>query len=95
MAANPDGFASLEEVADAIASYNPHRPWPTDLSGLRKNVRQRADGRWVWHWVPSFIGGGTVPDETARASSSPDASSRTRALCVCRRCSCEAARATC
>ncbi len=64
MAANPDGFASLDEVADAIAAYNPHRPRPTDLSGLRKNVRQRADGRWVWHWDPSFIGGGTIPDET-------------------------------
>jgi pimeloyl-ACP methyl ester carboxylesterase len=49
-----EGFASLEEVADAIAAYNPHRPRPTDLSGLRKNVRQRSDGRWVWHWDPRF-----------------------------------------
>jgi pimeloyl-ACP methyl ester carboxylesterase len=48
------GFASLEEVADAISAYNPHRPRPADLSGLRKNVRQRADGRWVWHWDPRF-----------------------------------------
>ena len=23
-----EGFASLEEVADAIAADNPHRPWP-------------------------------------------------------------------
>lgn len=65
MRANPDGFASLDEVADAIASYNPHRPRPTDLSGLRKNVRQRPDGRWVWHWDPRFISGpGGSPDET-------------------------------
>jgi peroxiredoxin len=49
-----DGFASLQEVADAVAAYNPHRPRPADLSGLRKNVRQRADGRWVWHWDPRF-----------------------------------------
>ena len=49
-----DGFGSLEEVADAIAAYNPHRPRPADLSGLRKNVRQRPDGRWVWHWDPRF-----------------------------------------
>ncbi len=49
-----EGFGSLEEVADAVAAYNPHRPRPTDLSGLRKNVRQRADGRWVWHWDPRF-----------------------------------------
>ncbi|HEU0170902.1 MAG TPA: alpha/beta fold hydrolase, partial [Acidimicrobiales bacterium] len=35
MLGNLDGFASLEEVADAVAAYNPHRPRPTDLSGLR------------------------------------------------------------
>ena len=51
-----DGFGSLEEVADAIAAYNPHRPRPSDLSGLRKNLRER-DGRWYWHWDPVFIGG--------------------------------------
>lgn len=50
-----DGFDSLEQVADAIAGYVPHRPRPTDLSGLRKNVRQRADGKWVWHWDPRFV----------------------------------------
>ena len=49
------GFASLEEVAAAVHAYNPHRPRPTDLSGLRKNVRQRDDGRWYWHWDPAFI----------------------------------------
>lgn len=50
------GFASLEEAADAIATYNPHRPRPKDLSGLEKNLRRR-DGRWYWHWDPRFIGG--------------------------------------
>lgn len=50
------GFDSLEEVADAVAAYNPHRPRPTDLAGLRKNVRER-DGRWYWHWDPAFVGG--------------------------------------
>jgi pimeloyl-ACP methyl ester carboxylesterase len=52
-----DGFGSLEDVADAIAAYNPHRPRPSDLSGLRKNLRLR-DGRWYWHWDPAFISGG-------------------------------------
>src|SRR5690348_4793712 len=36
-----DGFESLDEVADAVAAYNPHRPRPTNLAGLKKNVRQR------------------------------------------------------
>jgi pimeloyl-ACP methyl ester carboxylesterase len=50
-----DGFASLEEVADAVAAYNPHRPRPRSLDGLRKNVRRRDDGRWYWHWDPAFV----------------------------------------
>lgn len=50
------GFDSLDEVADAIQEYNPHRPRPTDLDGLRSNLRRR-DGRWYWHWDPKFIDG--------------------------------------
>jgi non-heme chloroperoxidase len=49
------GFDSLEDAADAIAAFNPHRPRPSDLSGLGKNLRQRGDGRWYWHWDPRFI----------------------------------------
>ncbi|WP_338106323.1 alpha/beta hydrolase [Ramlibacter henchirensis] len=55
MRRNPDGFASLEEVADAIASYQPHRARPANLLGLAKNVRQRANGRLYWHWDPRFL----------------------------------------
>lgn len=54
MRARPDGFASLEEVADAIAAYNHHRPRPTDLSGLSHNVRM-VNGRFFWHWDPAFL----------------------------------------
>lgn len=54
MTRNPDGFESLEEVADAIASYQPHRVRPTHLQGLGKNVRLGADGRYHWHWDPRF-----------------------------------------
>jgi pimeloyl-ACP methyl ester carboxylesterase len=64
------GFASLDEVADAIAAYNPHRPRPTDLSGLQKNVRLREDGRWYWHWDPRFMS--LSPDETRSSFASSD-----------------------
>ena len=64
------GFGSLDEVADAIAAYNPHRPRPTDLSGLQKNVRLRDDGRWVWHWDPRFMT--LSPDETRSSFASED-----------------------
>ncbi len=50
------GFDSLDEVADMIQEYNPHRPRPTDLDGLRANLRHRG-GRWYWHWDPKFIDG--------------------------------------
>ncbi len=50
-----DGFASLQEAADAIASYLPNRPRPRDLSGLAKNLRQGEDGRFRWHWDPRFL----------------------------------------
>lgn len=49
------GFADLDEAADAIAAYNPHRPRPKDLTGLKKNLRQKDDGRWYWHWDPRFM----------------------------------------
>lgn len=51
-----DGFASLEEAADAIAAYQPHRKRPPNTDGLRKNLRLREDGRWHWHWDPRFAG---------------------------------------
>jgi pimeloyl-ACP methyl ester carboxylesterase len=50
-----DGFASVEEAAAAVAAYNPNRPPPSDLSGLKRNLRMRDDGRWVWHWDPRFL----------------------------------------
>lgn len=49
-----EGFASLDEAADAISAYQPHRERPSDLSGLAKNLRER-DGRWYWHWDPAFL----------------------------------------
>ena len=54
MSQNPEGFDSLEEVAEAIASYQPHRVRPRNLDGLGKNVRLGADGKFYWHWDPQF-----------------------------------------
>lgn len=56
MGQKPEGFASLEEVADAISRYQPHRRRPTTLDGLAKNVRLGSDGRYRWHWDPKFRG---------------------------------------
>jgi pimeloyl-ACP methyl ester carboxylesterase len=57
MLSRPDGYATLDEVADAIGEYNPHRPRPKDLTGLEKNLRRGEDGRYHWHWDPAFLTG--------------------------------------
>lgn len=49
----PNGFASLEAAADAVSAYLPHRPRPSNTSGLLRNLRLR-DGRYYWHWDPAF-----------------------------------------
>lgn len=55
MSGNADGFADLDEAADAIAAYNPHRPRPNDPSGLTRVLRRRPDGRWIWRWDPAYV----------------------------------------
>lgn len=55
MAAHPDGFGTLDDAADVIAEFNPHRARPEKLDGLQKVLRQRDDGRWIWRWDPAFI----------------------------------------
>jgi pimeloyl-ACP methyl ester carboxylesterase len=63
MAQRPDGFASLDEVADAIAAYQPHRQRPKNLEGLGKNVRLGDDGRYRWHWDPRFRQGPRILEQ--------------------------------
>ncbi len=65
----PDGFASLDDAAEAVAAYQPHRERPPDTRGLEKNLRRGDDGRWRWHWDPRFIehrGPHLVEDPTRR-----------------------------
>lgn len=55
MGAHPQGFASLEAAADAIATYLPHRrrrKTPEELSSL---LVRDPGGRWRWHWDPRLL----------------------------------------
>src|SRR6476660_4173648 len=54
MASGLHGFTTLEEAAEAVAGYLPHRKKPRSPEGLKKNLRWR-DGRWFWHWDPAFL----------------------------------------
>ncbi|HZT66977.1 MAG TPA: alpha/beta hydrolase [Acidimicrobiales bacterium] len=57
MAANPEGFATLEEASARIAEYT-GRPRPDRLDGLAQVLRQDPrTGRWRWHWDQRFLHG--------------------------------------
>jgi pimeloyl-ACP methyl ester carboxylesterase len=51
------GFERIEDAAEAVAGYLPHRPRPSNLEGLRKNLRVGDDGRYRWHWDPAMMTG--------------------------------------
>ena len=55
MRQKPEGFDSLQEVAQAISNYQPHRKPPKNLDGLAKNVRRGTDGKYRWHWDPQLL----------------------------------------
>jgi pimeloyl-ACP methyl ester carboxylesterase len=54
MQSAPNGFTSVEEAADAVAAYLPHRQRPKNTNGLSRNLRLR-NGRYYWHWDPAFM----------------------------------------
>jgi pimeloyl-ACP methyl ester carboxylesterase len=54
MSANPDGYASLEEAAEAIGAYRDGRGKPSP-AGLARVLREGEDGRWRWHWDPRVL----------------------------------------
>jgi len=55
MVSRPDGFASLDEVVEALAEYNPNRDRPANPESLRSNLRETPDGRLRWHWDPGMF----------------------------------------
>ena len=72
MSQKPDGFDSLEEVAEAIANYQPHRKRPRKLDGLAKNVRLGKDGKYHWHWDPARRSSRRMSDYRERLSKAAD-----------------------
>src|ERR1019366_2213265 len=60
------GFATLEEAADSITAYLPHRPKPKSLDGLIKNLRRGSDGRLRWHYDLKVVHGLVRHDDHTR-----------------------------
>ena len=55
MRAAPDGFATVDEAAEAVAAYLPGRRRPSATIGLMKNLRLQRDNRYHWHWDPRIL----------------------------------------
>lgn len=62
MNAHSDGFETVDEAADAVARYLPHRRRPGNASGLLRNLRER-NGRLFWHWDPALMRHDAAPDD--------------------------------
>jgi pimeloyl-ACP methyl ester carboxylesterase len=69
MTANPDGYETLDQAADAVAEFLPNRPRPKNTKGLEKNLRKGEDGRYRWHWDPKFLTRATDDEGNRQARS--------------------------
>jgi pimeloyl-ACP methyl ester carboxylesterase len=62
----PPSFASLDELLERTARFNPARSRSSLRRGILHNAEQQPDGTWVWRWArhrlpaaPSGPGAGT------------------------------------
>lgn len=55
MRAHPQGFASLDEAADAVTAYLPQRRRRKDRYELAQLLHRGEDGRLRWHWDPALL----------------------------------------
>ena len=47
----PASFASLEELLERTAAFNPARSRSSLRRGILHNAEQQPDGTWVWRWA--------------------------------------------
>jgi pimeloyl-ACP methyl ester carboxylesterase len=47
----PPSFASLDELLERTAQFNPARSRSSLRRGILHNAEQQADGTWVWRWA--------------------------------------------
>jgi pimeloyl-ACP methyl ester carboxylesterase len=73
----PAGFASLEELLERTARFNPARSLSSLRRGILHNAEQQPDGTWVWRWARHRHPAATAsPASVAPASASPAAGTR-------------------
>jgi pimeloyl-ACP methyl ester carboxylesterase len=70
----PTSFASLDELLERTARFNPTRSRSSLRRGILHNAEQQPDGTWVWRWArhrPPAASASAAP--VARAPASPPA----------------------
>ena len=66
----PPSFASLDELLERTARFNPARSRSSLRRGILHNAEQQPDGTWVWRWArhrPPAPPAGPVPARPAPA----------------------------
>ena len=58
-----EGFATLEDAAQAISTYTDRPRRASAPESLHKVLRRGADGRYRWHWDPAFLSIGDSQEE--------------------------------
>jgi pimeloyl-ACP methyl ester carboxylesterase len=68
----PASFASLDELLDRTARFNPGRSRTSLRRGILHNAEQQPDGSWVWRWarhrLPAAPASAVPADATRYAS---------------------------
>jgi pimeloyl-ACP methyl ester carboxylesterase len=78
----PASFASLDELLERTARFNPARSRASLRRGILHNAEQQPDGTWVWRWArhrrpaPPATPGSAAPASAADAPVSPAAGTR-------------------
>ena len=73
----PASFASLDELLERTARFNPARSRSSLRRGILHNAEQQSDGTWVWRWARHRHPAATAsPASVAPAPASPAAGTR-------------------
>lgn len=63
----PEGYASVDAVAQAVAVYRGTPPRNGPHTGLMRNLRLTPEGRYRWHWDPRLLASRRLDVQTRRA----------------------------
>jgi pimeloyl-ACP methyl ester carboxylesterase len=66
----PASFASLDELLDRTARFNPARSRSSLRRGILHNAEQQPDGTWVWRWARHRRPAPAAPASASSASAS-------------------------